>query len=350
MSRLRRFFLFLVVVLSFLSPPAGFAHENYVLPQENIDRGMNDWSVNVFDALRDPHNLAISLSVAGILFVVFVLYYFFFSSKLGILIDRKVRRLEPIGHALLRIALGVSFLASAYFSSYLGPELPLSSLPLGALLRPVLFVTGVLLIFGFLTKIAGALGLITMLLSAVVYKDYMLSYLNYFGVCAAFFLFGSRAFSIDHYIFKTSSAFREKWREWELPLVRVTYGISILYPAIVVKLLHPSIILEIVEKYHMDQISWLFPSDPLLISLGTGLAQIVVGICIIVGFETRLNALATFVLYLLSVLFFQEAVWPHYILLALAFYLVVNDGGGWSVDGAIEKRGFKRLFLQKAAS
>jgi uncharacterized membrane protein YphA (DoxX/SURF4 family) len=96
--------------------------------------------------------------------------------------------------------------------------------------------------------------------------------------------------------------------------------------------------IEIAGKYHLTDIHWLFPPDPLLVSLGTGLMQIVVGLALIVGFETRLNALITFVLYVMSILYFKEAVWPHYILLALAGYLFVNNGGDWSFDNWIKKR------------
>lgn len=109
--------------------------------------------------------------------------------------------------------------------------------------------------------------------------------------------------------------------------------------------MHPIIIVEIEKQYHLSQIGWLFPQDPLLISLGTGLAQITVGLFIIIGFETRLSAFLTLLLYVGSIIFFKEAVWPHYILLALAFYLVINNGGGFTIDEFVEK--LKGKFLQK---
>ena len=85
----------------------------------------------------------------------------------------------------------------------------------------------------------------------------------------------------------------------------------------------------------------MFPQDPLLISLGTALAQILVGVFIIVGFETRLASIITFFLYFLSVIFFKEAVWPHYVLLALAMYLVLNNGGKITLDNFIGRKFYR---------
>ena len=325
------------IFIFILLPAAASAHENYVLPKADIDRGMKDWSLNVFSALKDPHNLQTCLLVGVPVLIVLIFYYWFTRSRAGAWFDQKLKTLEPIGHVILRLALGASFLASAYFHKFLGPEIPLSSLPLGLLLLPVLYITGIMIILGLFTEFAGAIGLIILLLMTWVYKDYVLTYFNYAGEFLALIFFGSRIFSFDKLISKTS-ALVKRYKNWEIPIIRVTYGISVLYPAISIKLLHPIIIVEIVNKFGLNNIHWLFPRDPLMISLGTGLAQIVVGLFIIFGFMTRLSAFITFILYLLSVIFFKEQVWPHYILLALAIYLTINNGGDWTLDNWLAKR------------
>lgn len=163
----------------------------------------------------------------------------------------------------------------------------------------------------------------------------MITYFNYYGELIALILFGSYVLSVDNKLFGVSRL-ATKYKDLEILLIRVTYGISVMYPAITLKLFHPAVIIDIVNKYHMNQIHWLFPQDPLLISLGTGLAQIAVGLMIVFGFETRFASFVTFLLYLLSVMFFKEAVWPHYILLALALYITINGGGRLTIDRAIE--------------
>lgn len=313
------------------------AHENYVLPKGSIDQGMADWSINVFDSLNDPHNLMIGLAVATGSLIFFGIYFKFMTSRVGIAFGHKLKKLEPIGYVAVRMALAASFIASAYFNSFLGPEIPLGSIPLGNVLQPVLYICGFLLLAGLYTEIASILGLVVLILTTGVYKDYMITYFNYYGELLALIFFGSRIFSLDAVMSK-SKAWLHKLKEWEISLIRITYGISVLYPAITIKILHPAIMVEIAEKYNLMRFHWLFPQDPLLISLGTGIAQIVVGLCIIFGFATRLNSFITFVLYIMSIIFFKEAVWPHYILLALGLYLVINNGGKYSIDNWIEKK------------
>lgn len=333
------FFILGFAWIAFFSivPHYASAHEQYVLTKTQFDQDYADSSINVFDALKTPENLTIAIEIGIGTLLLFILYFIFLGSRLAPFFDRALIVLEPTSHALIRIAVGLSFIYSAATSVYLGPEIPLSSFPFGSIIQYGLFVVGVLLVFGFLSEFAGLVSLFIMFAAAWVYRDYVLTYFVYFGEFAALLFFGSRIFSIDKLIFGAKKI-AEKFKEYEIAILRVTYGISVLYPAIAVKLIHPRVIVDIVNQYHLNQIHWLFPQDPLLIALGTAAAQIVVGLCIVVGFETRLNAFVTLILYVLSILFFKEVVWPHYILLALAFYLITNDGGKFALDNLIGRR------------
>ncbi len=327
---------FWLACLALLLPLTAAAHENYVLTHNQIDAGMKDWSVNVFSALKDPVNLKMSILIGLAIGLGILLYYFFEKSKPGLLLDWYLKKLEPLGHVVLRVALAASFLFSARTLSYLGPEISVFSLPLGHIIHYALYVLGVLLLLGLYSEFVGWVSLAIIVLATFAYKDYILTYFNYYGEFVALMVFGSRILSLDR-VRAGAKKISEKYRDYERAIIRITYGISILYPAISIKLLHPSIIVEIVNQYHLNQFHWLFPHDPLLISLGTGLAQVVLGIFLIIGFETRLSTFVTFVLMSMSVLFFKEAVWPHYILLALALYLMINNGGDFSLDHKIIK-------------
>ncbi len=346
-QKIKLFFALVSAAIAALLPAFTFAHENYVLPQSQIYTGMHDWSINVFDALKNAENVRIALAVALGSAIAIILYFFFQKSEIGREFDAKIKKLEPFGHVLLRVALGASFIASAMTYSYLGPELHISTIPPGMILRPIVFALGVLMLIGLFDEIVGALALLTIISATLVYKDYMLTYFNYYGEFLALMFFGSHVLSLDRVIWgkKKISA---KLKNLEIAIIRVTYGISILYPAISIKLLHPKIIIDIINQYHINKFHWLFPHDPLLIALGTGFAQVAVGICLIFGFETRLNTFVTFTLMLMSVLFFREAVWPHYILLALALYLIINNGGDYSIDHYILNKFKKRKAVVKS--
>ncbi len=334
---LRKFYLVTLGLLPYgvlFFPKVSYAHENYVLTKEQINGGVKDFSINVFSTLSNPGNLKIALLVGLGSFVVIVLYFFFQHSRSGIWLDGQLNKLEGAGHVVLRLALAASFIFSAHTLSYLGPEISVFSLPGGTIIRLLLYILGFALILGIFTELVSIISLGILLLATYVYKDYMLTYFNYFGEFIALIIFGSRIFSLDRLFFGVSKL-QQKYKKYEIAIIRTTYGISILYPAISIKLLHPIIIVDIVNQYNLTQFHWLFPRDPVLISLGSGLAQVAVGIAIIAGFQTRLNSLVTFSLMILSVIFFKEAVWPHYILLALALYLVINNGGEFSLDAKI---------------
>lgn len=329
--------ILLGLAASFGFPAIVFAHENYVLQAEVIDAGMRDYSLYVLDALKNPGNVRVALAVSLGSLIALLLYFWFQHSRYGIWLDKKLLRLESLSELLLRLALAASLLFSAKNFVYLGPEIYLSTFPVDSLIQILLYITGALLVLGLFSEIAGAISLAIILIATYIYKDYILTYFNYFGEFVALILFGGGWLSLDN-LLRGVNKLREKYKQWEILIIRVTYGISILYPAITIKLLHPTIIIEIVNRYGLNNINWLFPNDPLLISLGTGLAQVAVGTALILGFQTRLNTLITFILMVLSVIFFKEAVWPHYILLALAGYLVINNGGRISLDNFIHRK------------
>lgn len=330
--------LILAFLITLFLPQRTFAHENYVLTQQQINQGMQDNSIYVLDALNNPANVAIGSLVAVGTLVLIVIYFLFQKSKPGIILDENLKKLEPFGVFILRIALGASFLYSAFTNSYLGPEISTSSLILGNVIHYSLYILGALLILGLFNNLTGFLSLIIIILATLTYKYYMMTYFNYFGEFIALMFFGTRFIAFDKFLPDLIGKLTASIKKFEIPIIRITYGVSILYPAISIKILHPTIIIQIAKQYHLNQIHWLFPQDPLLISLGTGLTQIAVGLFIIVGFETRMASFITFLLYLMSILYFKEEVWPHYILLALALYLVINNGGKYTFDSLFVKK------------
>lgn len=340
-KKIKAWIVSVVSALALGIPSFAFAHENYVLPKTEIAAGMADWSLNVWSALATPGNLAIALKFGAGLLALWVVYFIFQYSRWWQRFGRWMRRGEDGASAVVRIVLGISLVFSAYTHVFLGPEIPLASIPGGEYWRIPLFIFGALMILGVFSRIAGAGTMIVTLLATFIYRDYMLTYFNYFGEFVVLVLFSSYIFSLDR-LRSAGRMVSEKARKWEAVILRITYGISVLYPAISIKLLHPIIMVEIANQYHLTDIHWLFPSDPLLIALGTGITQVVIGLAIIVGFETRINSLITFTLYIMSILYFKETVWPHFILLALSGYLVVNGGGDWTLDEWIRKKLEKR--------
>ena len=333
-------FTSILTTMLFLIPYTADAHENYVLTKDQIAYDITTKTPAIWNSLASSDNLKVAITVAIFSCFGVIVYFLFSLSSWGEKFSNILLKADGIGHIILRFALGISFLASAYFNSFLGPEISLNSMPLSIVFRILLYILGAILILGMWSELTGAVSLILLIITTFYYKEYMLTYFNYFGEFISLILFGSSIFSLDK-LFKRNKKNSVTLHNWETAIIRVTYGVSVIYPAITYKLAHPQIIVDIVTRYNLTQFHWLFPHDPLLISLGTGLTQIAVGTCLIIGFETRLNSFVTFILMTMSVLFFKEAVWPHYILLALALYLIFNNGGGFSLDSYIAKHKIK---------
>jgi len=245
-------------------------------------------------------------------------------------------RFSRVGLFVIRIALAAAFLYGASTNSIFGPELSLQNLPLSHVLPYIGYLIGGMLLVGLFTEVAAVLALILFAFAAYVNGFYLLTYLNYLAEIVVLILFGSRFLSLDLVIFGKLKRF-SKLSEYENTIIRVGYGAALLYAAIYIKIIHAEIPLEVVKQYHLNQFHWLFPHDPLLIVLGAAIVEIIIAIFIIVGFSTRFTNIILVFYLTLSILFFKETVWPHYMLYGISISLLINGGGKLSLDKALRK-------------
>ena len=170
---------------------------------------------------------------------------------------------------------------------------------------------------------AAAAGILIFIGSFFVYGPYVFTYLNYLGELVVLLLFGMRVFSVDRMLFGPLRRFAY-FEKYETVIVRVMYGLALIYAGITVKLLHPDLTVTVVNTWHLTKFHWLFPSDPLLVTLGAGIVEMVIGLFIIFGFEMRLTVLISLFYITLSLLYFRELVWPHLLLYGISFNLMVQ--------------------------
>ncbi len=180
-----------------------------------------------------------------------------------------------------------------------------------------------MILFGFMTELAAAIGIGIFISAFLVFGTYMFTYSNYLGEFIVLLLFGMRAFSIDTYLFGPLRRFHN-FEKYETLIIRIMYGFALIYAAIVVKLLHPDLTTSVVTTWNLTQFHWLFPSDPLLVAFGAGIVECVIGLFIIFGFEMRLTVLISLFYITLSLLYFREMVWPHILLYGISFNLLVQ--------------------------
>lgn len=311
------------LVLSFIIPTLASAHEVYVLNKDEIADGFSNHSLNIFTALQSTENLKLFLIVSVCVGVVFVANLFFRHYAWGDALRRFFEKGHVFGPIFVRLAVSVAFFYSAAEWSFLGPELSLHDFPYGGIIRIVLFVLSALFFFGLFVEWAAIVGLGIFCIAIYKYGWYMLSYANYFGEFIVLIMFGLRVFSFDKLFFGEGKRFASL-EKYKTTIVRICYGFALAFAAIYIKLLNPALTYEVVTQYNLTQFTCLFPSDPLFVVLGAFLAELTIAIFVMIGFQLRLTVFISLIFFTMSLLFFKEAVWPHFLLYGISFSLIFN--------------------------
>jgi hypothetical protein len=323
MKNLYKISLGVLFALLGFAPPA-LAHEAYVLPYDSFWSGLHQsFSAHAFDALKNPDNIPVTITIVVAVLVLLGLNFLFRLTSLGRRVSDGFERFSRFGPHFVRITIAAAFIFSSLSYSFLGPELRGSLLPVPAVIQVALFAIGVMIAFGFLTELAALAGTLIFLAGFASFGPYMLTYFNYLGELIVLLLFGMRVFSVDRYLFGPLKRF-PVFEKYETLIIRVFYGFALSYAAITVKLLHPDLTVGVVTTWHLTQYHWLFPSDPLLVTFGAGIVELVMGLFIIFGFELRLTVLISLFYITLSLLYFRELVWPHLLLYGISFNLLVQ--------------------------
>ncbi|MBP6857825.1 MAG: DoxX family membrane protein [Candidatus Pacebacteria bacterium] len=301
-----------------------FAHEAYVLPHDTFWSSIKGpLSSHAFDALKNSNNIRLTIIIGLSIISVLAINYYLRRHGVGKGIDKFFEKYAHFGPHFVRFTVAIALFFSAYSNSFLGPELYLSSFPIQQVFKISLYFISAMIAIGFMTELAAFLGIIIFLFSFSLFGSYIFTYFNYLGELIVLLLFGMRVFSVDKYLFGPLRKFK-KFEKYETVIVRIMYGFALLYAGLTVKLLHPELTIDVVNTWHLTNFHWLFPSDPLLVTLGAGIVEIIIGLFIILGFEIRLTVLVSLFYITLSLFYFRELVWPHLLLYGISFNLLVQ--------------------------
>jgi uncharacterized membrane protein YphA (DoxX/SURF4 family) len=309
------------------------AHEVYVLPQQQISYDISHPSPNPLTLIVTERNQFLAATLAGIILVVGVFLLSiskFFEQKLDPILLR-IKRYAPL---VARLTLGLSLIAAGYYGALFGPELPLTAIAPGwaPLLQLVLFIIGTCIMLGFFVRESAVVALIIFCIAVVMYKSYMLTYVNYLGEIVANLILGAGAWSLDAWRKNTGigTAFRERFEPYAFPVLRVLFGISALYASWYAKLFHSNLALNTVTDYHLTK---YFHFSALFIVLGALIVESLIGFFFILGIEIRFTALFFLVFLTLSLFFFGEVVWPHLILIGVNIAFILHGYDKYSIEG-----------------
>jgi uncharacterized membrane protein YphA (DoxX/SURF4 family) len=320
--------LFLLLCLSF--PHAASAHEVYVLTSSQIAHDLHDHSLNLLDAIDSPNSLFWFLFFMFFAITTLTISFFISFSKWGISTTKLIEKYKRFAFPVIRVVFGISLLYSAHYQSLFGSELPVSQLIGGHMWEGIMDAAGILVILGLFTRIAAAVMLVLFAVSVLAFHEYMLTYINYLGEILVLLIAGGEGFSLDNVFFRRVALLASKSADAiTVPILRISFGISLLYAALYVKFLNPALTYNVVHQYHLDR---LFHFEPLFVVFGMGCVELVIALLFLFGVNMRWNILFFAFWATLSLLFFGEAVWPHYILFGISIGLFLYGYDKYSLQ------------------
>lgn len=224
---------------------------------------------------------------------------------------------------IAQVTIGVALIASGYYRDIFGVELPLSQTfgIWGVVISYLLIVVGAMLVVGLYPRVASII--VVAIFAALVFQLhlYMLNYATYLGEALTLAIFGG-AHTIPLHgkgrkgrvVAFFSRVIGRRFYQYKFLIMRVLFGISLVYASLYAKFFHGALALEVVSKYNLTN---YFHFDPVFLVFGAMTIEILLGIFFMIGFEIRFTSLFFLVFLTLSLLFFGEAVWPHLILIEI---------------------------------
>ena len=340
-----------LALLSALAAPAlASAHEVYVLPTATTKQALlapafSEWQV-IFQNLDQ---FMLWGFIAAL--VIFVVFFVSVSRKLERLLDPLLAKLPPYAPLIGRVTIGLSFLAAAYYQALFGPELPLASTfgLYSSFVTSLLVGIGLMFIIGFYVRIAALAALALLGVEIAAHGTYMLTYANYLGELILTLILGAHvlAFHAKEDDERTAPKWflrlKRKLAPYSFFILRVAFGISLLYASLYAKIIHNNLALSVATAY--PAVVHFFGFEPHFLVLGAGIIEILIATFFILGIEIRFTALFLLFWLSLSLWYFGEVVWPHLILIGLPISFFFYGYDAYTLEGRFFKKGGREPVL-----
>jgi len=304
-----------------------FAHEAYVLTKAEFQKGLAINTINPLAPLFDPSHIKISAIITISVMAAYFLVNLWSITSWAEFLDKSIRKMALFGPLIIRLVIASSFFEAAMYNCIFGPELSLTQVPGGNIIRFILFALSIMISIGFFTEFAASVGLLLFLYAASVFGSYMITYSNYLGELIVLTFFGSRFLSVDSVILPALR--RRNYSYLEIPIVRMLYGIALMYAGWTIKFSHQSLSVDVYNQYHL--VNYFHAAAP-FIAAGAGLSEILIGFFIFIGFTQRFTIIISLIFITASLLYFREMLWPHLMLYGISFSLFINSADKFSVD------------------
>lgn len=304
--------------------PKVYAHEVYVLDHGEISQDLSAPRPDFLGSIAANSGQFALWGVGGVL-LVGLLLFLSINKSVESFFDPLLLKFKRIAPIVAQFTIGLALLASGYYKAFLGVELPLSDTfgPHAGLVSYALIAIGLMLIFGILPRLAGIATLSALVFMTYHYGFYMINYFTYLGEALAITLFGGSYYLLSSkWVSKYfSKVIPEEWHKYKFLIIRILFGVSLIFASLYAKFIHGALALDVVNKYALTN---YFPFDPVFLVLGAMIVEITLGLFFMIGFEIRFTSLFFLTFLTLSLIFFGETVWPHIVLIGTAFAMFLH--------------------------
>ncbi|MEJ0054076.1 MAG: hypothetical protein WDN10_05160 [bacterium] len=339
-----------VIVVAFVLPRIVSAHEMYVLSAEEVRTALASPSFDMLAVLQADLMHFIYWACIGMATVIAV-FFVSVSRSLERRCDPFFLRVRRYAAPVARITIGLSFLAAAYYQATYGPELPLSAAygAYASFATALLVLIGVLTILGFYVRFAALVALLFFAYAAYRNGIYMLTYANYLGEILVLLILGSHHGASPKVWLKGEFGklehmyvrFAKKLAPYSFAVLRICFGISLLYSSLYAKILHNNLALTVANlplPGRVISVAGALGFEPHFLVLGAAIIEIVLALFFIFGIELLFTSFFLLFWLMLSLLYFGEAVWPHIILIGLPIAFILSGYDKYSLEGKFFKK------------
>ncbi len=336
MHNSRKFKVWLVGGLTALGVTAFYgysvhAHVQYVIPREALLSYRGSDTNFLFSQLQDPTSLAIILGglVIGVILVAFLKKSIGFVREISF-IREEAESYHDLIPWMIRLSLGIALIGAGIGGSLISPVVGATALEsFLEILAGFLFLSGFLLFPACIISLA--------LFSLMVGKD-PLSFVGTLNVLALLIIFlikGNPKPGVDAILGFPTFRGLLKFDSFSPLILRVGTGVCFFSLALYEKLLNPHWSEYVVHLYNLQSI---VPVSPAMWVLGAGVTELLLGILLILGFQTRMVAAVSLIVLSLSFFFFKEQVYSHITLFGALSILFVTGAARVSIDAHFRKR------------
>ena len=307
-----------------LLPKNAFAHVRYIATEsEQAFYGHTDYAAFFSPLQETQYIIMIIATIVGVVF----LYWFLTRNKI---FHNWAEHMAQVGESyrpfipwITRLSLGIIFIGAGTGGFFISPVL---ATPV-AWLSVLQLVLGFFLMAGFLVEFSAVIAFM-MFLYALAQDPYLIGSFDILALIISLFILDSRRPGVDDIVGIPDILHIKKWRKYLPTVLRMGIGIGMAYLAIVEKIMTPHLAALVAENTELVN---LIPVSAMMWTFSAGIIELVVGIMLILGWHTRLAAVAAIVILSMSFFYFGEDVTSHVTLFGTLSAVFILGVGQWGV-------------------